>query len=502
MSDWGGGYVTDIGYLLSFHPEQAPAHLALATLLNGVATEVIEKPEGLSYLELGSGLGFTASLLAASNPSWRVTAIDFNPEHIAESRSFATDAGVGNVTFLEADFATLVDSPLAAQVPEADVVSLHGVWSWVSEAARAGIVKLLAAKVRAGGLVHVSYNALPAWQGALGMQRLVREAGRKLAGRSDRQAQAGLGVVRALVAAGARHVGKDAFSKELLGRLNGAAVGYLAHEFMNQDWRPAFHADVAKALAEAKLSFVGSARLFENFPDLTMNEAERAEAARFDDPLLVELIKDMSGGPALRHDVYVRGARRLGENERDHILSGLTLVLTEPPGRFAFEMEVAAGKATMNRDSYGPMVEALAAAPQTVSGLIALGAAQQSRATPAEVAAMLVGSGQAMVAFRPASGRLAELDRFHAAAAGRARRFDKLARPIALASRRLGSGVLVPAVELLVLNRLLSEGAAEPLVWARLIAPGSDDAQAESLAKEIARILEERTQIWRLAGVV
>lgn len=115
---------------------------------------------------------------------------------------------------------------------------------------------------------------------------------------------------------------------------------------------------------------------------------------------------------------------------------------------------------------------------------------------------MLVGSGQAMLALRPNAGPLPALDRFHAAAAGRARRFDKLARPIALASGRLGSGVLVPAVELLVLSRLLGEGAAEPLAWARLIAPAIDDEQAASLAKEIARILEERTQIWRLAGVV
>ncbi len=502
MTDWGGGYVTDVAYLLGFHPEQSPAHMALTALINGVASEVIEQPEGLSYLELGSGLGFSALLLAASNPSWRVTAIDFNPEHIAESRAFAAEVGLRNITFLEADLAALADSPPEALVPEADVVSLHGVWTWVSAATRAGIVKLLRAKVRAGGLVHVSYNALPAWQGALGLQRVVREAGRKLAGRSDRQAAAGLETVRALVAASARYVGTDPFSKQLLERLNDASTGYLAHEFMNRDWQPVFHADVATALAEAKLSYVGSARLYENFPDLAMNEAQRTAAARFDDPLLFELIKDVSGGPALRHDVYVRGARRLGENERNRILSGLTLVLTRPPGRFAYEIEVAAGKATLNRESYEPMVEALAAAPRTIAGLLALREREQGRATPPEIAAMMVGSGQAMVALRPGAGPLPELDRFHAAAARRVGRFDTLARSIGLASHRLGSGLVVPALELVVLNRLISEGAAEPSAWARLIAPGIDDAQAESLGKDIARILEERTQIWRLAGTV
>ena len=59
-------------------------------------------------------------------------------------------------------------------------------------AVQAGIVRLLRAKVKPGGAVHVSYNALPAWGGALGMQRVMRECGRRLATRSDRQAEEGL----------------------------------------------------------------------------------------------------------------------------------------------------------------------------------------------------------------------------------------------------------------------------------------------------------------------
>ncbi|MGH7102249.1 MAG: class I SAM-dependent methyltransferase [Acetobacteraceae bacterium] len=502
MSEWSGGYVTDVGYVLSFHPEQAPGHLALTALINGVATGIITEPEGLSYLELGSGLGFASSLIAASNPSWRVTAIDFNPEHIATARAFAAEAGVANVTFLEADLATLAGSPEEALVPEADIVSLHGLWSWVSDEVRAGIVRLLARKVRAGGLVHVSYNALPAWQGALGLQRLVRDAGRRLAGRSDRQAAAGLNVVRALVAAGASNVGTDRFTKRLLERLTNAAPGYLAHEFMNASWAPAFHADVATALAGAKLSFVGSARLYENFPDLMLNEAQRAEAARFDDPLMFELIKDLSGGPALRQDLYVRGARRLSENERNEALSAVTLVLTAPPGRVAYEFDVPVGKATLKRESYGPVVEALAERPMTVAALSTLPGIAEGHPSAPELVAMLVGSGQAMLALRPEARPLPEMERFHAAAARRVRRFDRLDRPIALASHRLGGGLTGPGLELLVVSRLLTDGAAEPACWARLIAPGLDDAGAEALGKDIARILDDRTQIWRLVGVV
>src|SRR6202011_4061311 len=81
---------------------------------------------------------------------------------------------------------------------KADIVTLHGLWSWVGDAARAGIVRLLAEKLRPGGIAYVSYNALPAWQGALGMQRVLLEAGVRAGSRSDRQVAAGWELVRAM----------------------------------------------------------------------------------------------------------------------------------------------------------------------------------------------------------------------------------------------------------------------------------------------------------------
>ena len=59
--------------------------------------------------------------------------------------------------------------------PNSDVVAAHGLWSWVGDGARAGIVRLLGSRLRPGGLVYISYNALPRWGAALGMQRLLRE---------------------------------------------------------------------------------------------------------------------------------------------------------------------------------------------------------------------------------------------------------------------------------------------------------------------------------------
>ena len=213
--------------------------------------------------------------------------------HIVAARALAAEAGVENTWFIEADLAALMGHPLAYEIPEVDVVTMHGVWSWVPDPVRAGIISLLKAKLRPGGVVQVSYNALPARQSALGMQWLLREAGERLAVRSDRQAEAGLEIVSALAEAKAHHLQGLPFVESLLQHARHCQTAYLAHEYMNKAWRPCFHADVVAAMAEAKLEWVASTHLLENFPSLMLTEEARTVSSRFEDPVMRELVKDV-----------------------------------------------------------------------------------------------------------------------------------------------------------------------------------------------------------------
>ena len=174
---WTSGYVADIAYIEGFYVQQSPARMALACLSGNVAVDLPEPDDAACYLELGCGCGIGALLTAASNPGWQVTAIDYNPAHIAIGTRLARTARIDNIRFLEADLSRLATSAEADAIPAADFVSMHGVWSWVSNDVRSGIIRLLAAKTRPGGMVHVSYNALPGWQGAIALQRIIYEAG-------------------------------------------------------------------------------------------------------------------------------------------------------------------------------------------------------------------------------------------------------------------------------------------------------------------------------------
>jgi len=497
---WSAGYTTDTAYIPGYYPNQSPLHLHLACLLGSVAA-IVPAAGPLCYLEFGCGHGFGALVLAASNPKWMVTGIDFNPAHIAAARALAAETGIANAHFVEADLATLSREPLIHDIPDADVVTMHGLWSWVADSVRAGIVDLLAAKVKPGGVVQLSYNALPAWQGAIGMQRLVREAGLRLATRSDRQAEAGIEVARALVDAKAGHLSENAFARSLLDHVERANAAYLAHEYMTESWRPCFHADVVSALARAKLDWVASAQLLENFSQLMLNDEARRIAGKFDDPIMRELIKDMCLSRSLRQDVFVRGPRRLSHKERDAALNDVMLALLCRPDEFVWEIDAPVGAANFERRFFGPIVESLAAAPQSVRDLLALPGLPR-RDNPAEVVGMLVGTQQATRILGTPTAPDATVRRLNATAARHFARADTLNNSMALATSGSGSPLPCPMLDLFVAAELQAGTGPDSTGWANRLGAEYPLEARDRLTKFIDRLLVERAPIWRRLGAL
>lgn len=502
MTGWGGGYVTDINYLANYYAEQSPQLMAAACLVAGYDPGIGGEAPGLHYLELGCGRGTNALVLAAANPGWRVTAIDFMPAAIAEARRLAAAAGLANVQFIEADLAQFAETPAAAALPEVDVASLHGVWSWVAPSVRAGIVRLLASRLRAGGMVHISYNALPAWQGALAMQRVLREGGKRLAGRSDRQALEGRRLVADLAAAEAYQL-RNPTAEEIVPRLAAMPGEYLAHEYMNEAWSPCYQAEVEEALEPARLDLVACARIPENFDSLMLTEAQRAIMERFDDRRMRELIKDSCVNRVLRHDIYVRGARRISRPAQDAALRNLHLALTVAPAHFAYHVEMPAGHAALEPDFYRPIVEALAQGPLPVASLFDLPGQVSRGANYAETLAMLAGTGQAVLLTRPEAPPGGAALRLNAALARDKVRLDTLSAPAVATSARIGAGMTCRAIELFLIDRIgAAGGLLDPGVWALELGPELPPEGHADLGAMFERVLEERLPIWQAAGLV
>jgi SAM-dependent methyltransferase len=496
---WTGGYVADVAYVEGFYIQQSPSRMALACLLGNVAIDLAEPEDEACYLELGCGCGISALLIAASNPGWNVTAIDYNPAHIAIGEGIARAAGIGNIRFLEADLSQLAGSALAESIPPAHYVSMHGLWSWVGADVRAGIVRLLAAKTRAGGVVHISYNALPAWQGGIGLQRLIYEAGIRSSGRSDQRAEAGLALAREIRGAGGKYLTESPLASDIIDNIHAMSPEYLSHEYMSAHWSPAFHADVAAALAEAKLEWVGSANPLENFPELMLTVEQRALLDRYSDPIMRELVKDTCLPRPFRHDVYVRGARRLSKPERDAAIARLTIAPVISPDELQTTMIMPAGTAEMS-GSLKTMMTAAMRGPAKISDLLAL---EPEHSSPPELVSVLVGTHQCQVAMRPQSEQPESANRLNRVLGGRIKSLVDARNAGGLACARLGTGLSASALLQFIAARLLS-GEREDRVdaWVDMMKADILPEKLDKVHSVMRTAIEQRLPILRQLQIV
>jgi SAM-dependent methyltransferase len=397
MTRWNAGYVADVEYGAGLFREQAPAHLDLVCLLNGV--EPPSRGDDFTWCELGCGQGITANVVAAANPRAVVHAVDFHPAHIAHARAMATTADLRNVTFHERSFEDLADGA-GPELPAFDYITLHGVYSWVGPETRRAIVRFLDRTLKPGGVAYVSYNSLSAWAPLLPLQRLLQEYARNVAGNSVEAVRQGMDFAEALQAAGAVTLG----GPELLRRVRNPGPldenkhwTYLAHEYLNAHWQPLLHADVARDMAAADLTYAGAAHVFQNEPTLTLNPAQRALLAGIADPTSRETFADYCGQEGHRCDVFVRGARPLSPQQRDVKLRDLGLAQIAPIA-LPFTIQGPGGSVVLEERVYGPILAALAEAPRRVGELLDLPAVLESGQAPSprDLVLCLTGLGVAL----------------------------------------------------------------------------------------------------------
>jgi SAM-dependent methyltransferase len=365
MVDWGKGYITDIEYTEHFYLAQAPQILALTAVFNGIEPPNLDGR--FAYCELGCGRGVTSLILAAVNPQAVFHAVDFNPASIARAQARARSAGLDNITFHERSFEELTEP--SAGLPMFDIITMHGVWSWVAPDQQQAILAFLKSHLKPGGLVYISYNALPAWNGMMPLQRLLRELAAAQPNSSDQAIGNAIAMINRLAE---KKIIPPRFQDEI-NRLNARHDPmYLAHEYLHTGWAPYYFADVARALGDAKLSYVGSTRLLTNFWNLDLNEEQRTFLFDIAAPELRETLKDFCTNNWFRQDVYVRGARSMTDARRQSLMNGLTLALVCPAPRGAEVVTPDGAVFRPDPATFGRFFEALERRPHSVAELLSL----------------------------------------------------------------------------------------------------------------------------------
>jgi SAM-dependent methyltransferase len=294
------GYVTDTTYADTFFRELSPVWLNYVAALHGVAPRPIDG--AFNYLELGCGFGTSSVINAGAFPRGSFHACDLNEAHIESGRAYARRLGIENIQLQARAFGDVLKDDL----PQFDFIVLHGVYSWVDAPARDEIRQLIARQLLPGGLVYVSYNALPGWSHELPLRKLLVELAETGEGTAADRSESAAAEINRLGDAGLRYFTANPRAKAAVEAYVRGEGRYLAHEFMNQAWEPFYAVDVADELAAIGLHPVGSATLANNHLPLIVDATAAEAIATLPTARQQQLAVDFAVNQRFRRDVFVR----------------------------------------------------------------------------------------------------------------------------------------------------------------------------------------------------
>jgi SAM-dependent methyltransferase len=310
-------YANDVPYVRHFVGELSPARLRLAAALNGVSP-----PPALDfdYCELGCAHGDTLAALAAAYPEARFLGVDLSAAHVASAKRLARDGALENIGILERDFSALAHEDIGTF----DYVVAHGVLSWVSPEKRRALLQLASARLKPGGLLYVSYNAMPGWASVEPLRQLLLFGGAhgapRAAGAPDapdapgagdtslERARRALEFARSMESAGAEYFAKNPAASEMLTTMTRAGLPYVVHEYLHEHWAPMYFARVAWEMAEHDLHFAGALPAHQNFRETALSEAQERLLEPVTDRVTFESLKDFAIHEFFRRDLFVKGS--------------------------------------------------------------------------------------------------------------------------------------------------------------------------------------------------
>ncbi len=321
--------LTSLDYPSGYYHEQAPVHLNFICALNGVAAPDLSSP--FDYCEVGCGTGLTTTILAAANPGGSFVGLDLSESHIASARELAEKGGVSNVTFRAVDIGQ-VDP---GEFPAFDYITFHGLYSWVPLEVRAALLRFIKAALKPGGLVYISYNAMPGYGSVSPLRRFFTDLAPRLDGSLHERARQITERLQEMERKGAPFFVENPLAKKVLSHLLDYGASYVAHEYLAAHWEALYFKDVAEALRAADLSFVGSAKPLENDPEYSLVPGFAETVAEVENRIDREAVSDFINNRFFRVDVFRRDSEGVSADPapvgRDQVLFAMNVAPVEFP---------------------------------------------------------------------------------------------------------------------------------------------------------------------------
>lgn len=456
------GYITDVDYIPGYYAHLSPTVMRFAASLNHVAPPSTDG--GFRYLELGCGLGRSLTILAAANPQGEFVGVDVNPNHIAAVEKDVAMGGLPNVRAIAADF-----SGLTPDIGTFDFIAIHGVFSWVADEVRQQLLSIAKTHLTPGGLLLVSYNAMPGWAHLQPIRGILRQYAALREGDSAERIREALGYLVFIRDKQARYFEDNPRAAAYCDSLVKQDVQYLAHEYLNEHWTSFYFSEVAGMFGDFGLSFVGSLPVHTNFWDLCVRPEFQDLFRTTSDRLVTETHKDFCANTAFRWDLYSREPTLArGPEARLKSTADLHFRVARPGITLPHKVDLGVVASTVQGPIYEKVLSVFSGEAMRIAEasqreeLRDVPLADLARAIDACVALGLleVTSGRVPAAGSKPWGSATEISTFNLGVLGAG---ALMGRPVALASTRSGHGHVLGDFEAAILLEL-SQGGKRGLV--------------------------------------
>lgn len=293
-------------------PQTVPDSLASAALLAGLEPP---DPGRCRVLEFGCARGDNLLPMAAANPGCEFVGVELSRRQSEDAQQVIRETGLGNVRILHADFCSLPED-----IGEFDYVIAHGVYSWVPDDAKEGLLAAASRCLAPRGVAYVSYNTWPGWHLRATVRDMLLFHVRDVDDPTRRVAKA-----RDLLEFLARGSEPDTSSaarhfREVAVRIMSKSDNYLLHEDLGGDNDPVWFHQFRAHAASHGLGYLGEIPVelpgASGFPP----EVERAARLLAVDPADQEQYLDFLKGRAFRQSLLIKGDGRSARRPAPGIL--------------------------------------------------------------------------------------------------------------------------------------------------------------------------------------
>ena len=283
--------------------------------------------ENTCHCELGYGQGVSVNIHAAAVPGhWVGT--DFNPAHTSHA-NLLCEAAQTDAQLWECSFAEMLERK---NMPMFDSISLHGIWSWISQENQAHVVEFIRRYLKPGGIVYNSYNCFPGWAANHPVRELLLLQDKYIrvdSGSADRVKDA-MQFADNVLKANPAYAERNPNLVKWINGLRDKDAHYVAQEYLNRFWTVMYFTEVAEIMQEAKLDYACTTELLDALDgadDLNFTNETKDFLMNIRHPLVREEVRDYYINRQFRKDLYIKGARKLHPREQVRRILGTRYVL-------------------------------------------------------------------------------------------------------------------------------------------------------------------------------